>query len=168
MTCQSLTEIAGGWAVLTVFLKGWGEKECSQAYDDLVKLAFTPHVTYPLWLVSWLVNMAASVVLGSRYSARGINEALQSVFGLDQTIDQPSFASRQGVKIALPVVSVPGNVHHVFNNYNGFKRSAASGSKHCKDFLPHLGSSRDTHLPLLVHDSLSAPEIGLGVRLWEM
>lgn len=155
---------AGGLLSLWLFVQRCAVDDCLQLFELLARHAFTPRTVLPIPVLSDLQRWLVSCVADSLYSAEGIECALKRVFGTQQRLVDPSWASRYGIKIILPATVIPGNVPYLFSN-----RSTTLAQSHAiqnKRQLQEVGPKCTTNWP--TDHVASKPENVDEVLVWEV
>lgn len=121
----------GGLAVLAMFQKGLGPKDCIQIFQRLAQKAFRgryPHACFLVKVVSYLHSIWA----GSIYPSEDIQNALEEQFGRESTLHDYSPATARGAKVGVTMTGVLGG-NFIATNFN---RSIPDGILHCQLALP--------------------------------
>jgi hypothetical protein len=121
---NSALTFQGGLIVLGLYINGWSVEKCMERFEKLAHLAFKPRKVLNIPIVSNLQEFAASIFADGLYPAENIETALKEVFGIDNSILDPSYATAIGAKIGVPVATIQDSSYCMFTNYNGI------GSRH--------------------------------------
>lgn len=143
----------GALIVLALFSNGWSIKKSTARFEKLAKLAFKRRSMLKLPLFSRFQEGIVSWVRDSLYPATHIEDALLEAFG-DKDILDCSYATKEGIKIGLPVATVEEESVCLFTNYNGIgDRDVTEQGREAKTEYHAIG-------PESIH--------GEDVKVWEV
>lgn len=106
----------GGLVILGLYEKGWSAATCTRKLQTLAEEAFYKPARL-LVIVFFVFKWMHLFLFGHLYSGKGIETALQGVFG-NKKMAAPSYATAIGAKIGILTASVNPPVTHLFTNYN--------------------------------------------------
>ncbi|KAM4062582.1 patatin-like phospholipase domain-containing protein [Hirsutella rhossiliensis] len=101
---------SGAISVCGLFINGWPIEDCIASSEAIAKLAFRPRILL-------------SLAYDCRYPARGLEKALQQLFGTKRGILDQSAATEMGQFVGMPVTATGDASTYIVTNYNGVGNS---------------------------------------------